>query len=110
MAEGTHEHDSVGELRLVVETVDLSAVLRDGGEGEDVVEVESKGGVDVVDESLNVLLGSLVEGDDGEGRSSGTELLEDGLVAVRKKKGGESKMDLIAGDEIEKRTTRRSSC
>lgn len=73
----------MSELRLVVETVDLSAVLRDGGEGEDVVEVESEGGVNVVDESLNVLLGSLVERDDGEGRSSGTELLEDGLVAAR---------------------------
>lgn len=74
----------MSELRLVVETVDLSAVLRDSGEGEDVVEVESEGGVNVVDESLNVLLGSLVEGDDGEGRSSGTKLLEDGLVTVRR--------------------------
>lgn len=49
----------MSKLRLVVESVDLSSVLGDGGEGKDVVQVKSEGRVDVVDEIVDVLLRSL---------------------------------------------------
>jgi hypothetical protein len=84
-SEEVGEHDAVRELGAVVETVDLPAVLGEGSEGEDVVEVHAESlvlGVDVVDERLDVLLRSLVEGNDGETRSLATALLVNGLVVL----------------------------
>lgn len=79
------EHDAVSELGAVVESIDLTTVLGKSGEGENVVKVHAETlllVVDVVDESLDVLLRSLVEGDDGETRALGSALLVDGLVVL----------------------------
>ena len=63
--EEVNKHNAVGQLGLVVEPVNLSPILWYGGEGKDIVEIETEGLVYVVDESLDVLLGSLVKGNDG---------------------------------------------
>ena len=55
------QHNPVRKLRLVIKTVYLSAVLGNGGEGKDVVKVHTESGVYVVDESLDIMLGALVE-------------------------------------------------
>ena len=57
-SEQVGQHESVGKLRLVVDAVDLSAVLGQSSEGDDVVKVDLEGGVDVVDQGLGVLLRS----------------------------------------------------
>jgi hypothetical protein len=83
--EDVGEHDTVSELGAVVETVDLATVLGKGGEGEDVVEVHSETlvfVVDVVDKGFDVLLGTLVEGNDSERGTLGTALLVDRLVVL----------------------------
>lgn len=80
--EQVDQHDAVSEFRLVVETVNLTTVLWDGGERKDVVQVETEGGEDVVDESLDILLRALVERDDGEGGAARAEALEDPLVVL----------------------------
>jgi hypothetical protein len=36
-----HKHDTVRDLRLVIETVDLTAILGNGSEGDNIVEIES---------------------------------------------------------------------
>jgi hypothetical protein len=46
----------VGKLRLVIEAVNLATVLWKSGEGNDVVEIKVESRVDVLDESLDVLL------------------------------------------------------
>ena len=54
----------MGQLGLGVNAVDLAAILRNGSEGDDVVEIPAKtllGVVDVLDQGLNVLLAALVE-------------------------------------------------
>ena len=48
----------MGELRLVVNVVDLSAVFGESGERDDVVQIDLEGGVDVVNEGFDVLFGS----------------------------------------------------
>ena len=40
-AQKVHKHDTVRELRFVVETVDLAAILRNGSKRDDIVEIES---------------------------------------------------------------------
>ncbi|KAI3487340.1 hypothetical protein L1887_48761 [Cichorium endivia] len=76
------EHESVGELGLVVDAIDLSAVLRDGGEGHDKVEVEVERAVDVLDEVVDILLRGLVEGHHRQRRTTRTDLLVDALVVL----------------------------
>ena len=51
------QHESVSELRLVVDVVDLSSVLGQSREWNNVVKVDLKSRVDVVNESLGVLSG-----------------------------------------------------
>ena len=63
--EEVNKHNAMGQLGLVIEPVDLSPILWYGGEGKDIVEIETKGLVYVVDEGLDVLLGTLVKGNDG---------------------------------------------
>jgi hypothetical protein len=41
---------------LVVEPINLTSVLRDGGKGENIVEIKTHNTVDVVDERFHVLL------------------------------------------------------
>lgn len=74
------KHDTMGELRLVVETVDFSAVLRNSSKRKDVVEIQIQSSVDVVDERFNVLTRTLVEWNDNQGRSAAPKLLVNGLV------------------------------
>lgn len=84
-AQQVGEHDTVGELGAVIKSIDLTAVLGQSSEGEDVVEIHAESFllvVDVVDESFDVLLRSLVEGDDGEARALGSALLVDGLIVL----------------------------
>jgi hypothetical protein len=45
----------VGELGLVVNVVNLTAIFGQGGERDDVVEVDLEGRVDVVYQGLDVL-------------------------------------------------------
>lgn len=88
LLDGTEEteevgkHESVGELRLVVNRVDFTAVLGKSGEGDNVVQVDLEGGVDVVDKSLDILTRSTVEGNDNKLGALGTNLMENVLVVV----------------------------
>ena len=84
-AEKVGKHDTVGKLRLAVDVVDLTAVLRDGGEGNDEVEVPAKTLLLIVDplnESVGVLLATLVEGSDNELGALGTVAGVHGLVVL----------------------------
>lgn len=56
-AEDVGKHETMRELRLVIKAVDLTTVLGQSGERNDVVEIEVEGRVDVLDQSLDVLLG-----------------------------------------------------
>lgn len=76
------KHESVGELRFVVNRVDLTTVLGKSGEGNNVVQVDLEGGVDVVDKSLDILTRSTVEGNDNKLGALGTNLVENVLVVV----------------------------
>ena len=49
------EHESVGKFRRVIDTVNLATVLGKSGEGDDVVEIDLESGVNVIDESFDVL-------------------------------------------------------
>jgi hypothetical protein len=71
-----HKHDMVRELRLVVETVDLAAVLGNGSEGDNVVEIEPQSRVSVVNMRFHILLGALIERNDSKSRTSAAEMLE----------------------------------
>jgi hypothetical protein len=79
------KHDTVSEFGSIIETVDFATVLGKGCEGKDVVEIHSETlvlRIDVVDESLDILLRTLVERNNGERRSLGTALLVDSLVVL----------------------------
>ena len=78
------QHDAMCELGLVVESVDFAAVLWDGSERQDVVEIQAESRVDVVDERLNVLLRALIEGNNGECGALAAEALEDALVVLHR--------------------------
>ena len=64
-AEKIDQHDSVREFRLVVDTVNFSSILRHCSERKNVVEIKPQSCVDIVNESFDVLLGTLVEGNNG---------------------------------------------
>ena len=79
------EHDSVGELGSIVESVDFSTIFGKSGEGENVVEIHAEsfvGRVDVVDESFDILLRSLIERNDGKTRSFRSAFLVNRLVVL----------------------------
>jgi hypothetical protein len=79
-AKQIHEHDAVSKFRLIVQTVDLAPVLRNGGKRKDIVQVEVERRVDVINQGIDVLFRSLVERDDGECGTSAAMCLEDALV------------------------------
>ena len=84
-SEEVREHDSVSELGSIVQSVDFASIFGKSGERENVVEIHAEslvGRVDVVDESFDVLLRSLVERNDGEARSLRTAFLVDSLVVL----------------------------
>ncbi|KAI6759685.1 hypothetical protein HG530_010365 [Fusarium avenaceum] len=61
------KHDTVGQLGLGVDAIDLTAVLGDSSERNDEVKIPAEtllGIVDVLDKCLDILLATLVEGDD----------------------------------------------
>ena len=75
-----HKHDTVHELRLVIETIDLMAMLRNGSERENIVELESQYHVTVVNKHLHILSGALVEGNKSKSGTMAAETLENSLV------------------------------
>ncbi|KAF8825327.1 hypothetical protein HHX47_DHR7000780, partial [Lentinula edodes] len=56
------QHDAVSQLGLVVNSIDLSAVLGNTSERKYEIQVHAEGRVDVIHKSLDVLLRTLVEG------------------------------------------------
>jgi hypothetical protein len=61
LAEKTEEvgqHESMGKLGFVIQTINLAAILRKRSERDNVVEINSKGRVDVINECLDILFGS----------------------------------------------------
>ena len=82
-AEKVSQHDAVSKLRLGVNAVDLATILGNGGEWDNEVEIPSEtllGVVDVIDQSLHILLASLVEGHNNKLRASRAEARVHGLV------------------------------
>lgn len=65
-SEQVGQHKSVGEFGLVVNVVDLSAIFRESGEWDHIVEIDVEGRVNVVNQSFGVLSRGSVEGDDNE--------------------------------------------
>ena len=67
----------MSKLRLIIQTVNLSAVLRNSSEGKNIIKIETKNRVDVVNESFNILLRTLVEleGNSGKRRTAATTAL-----------------------------------
>src|ERR1019366_1457799 len=72
--------ETVHELRLIVKTIDLVAVLGNGSEGDNVVEIESQRRVNVVNKCLHILLGALIERNDSKSGTTAAETLENSLV------------------------------
>jgi hypothetical protein len=70
----------VCKLRLVVKTVDLTAILRNGSERDNIVEIESQCHVIVVNKRLHILFRALVEGNDSKSGTMAAETLENSLV------------------------------
>jgi hypothetical protein len=58
------QHDSVREFQLV-DTVNFSSILRHCSKRENVVEIKPQSCVDIVNKGFDVLLGTLVEGNNG---------------------------------------------
>jgi len=83
-AKEVDQHHTMGKLRPIIETVDLTTVLGDASKWKDVVEIHAEVRVDVIDEGLDILLGGLVEGNDSESRSTTTKRLEDRLVVFNR--------------------------
>ena len=50
------QHHPMGKLGFVIQTVDLTSVLRESIEGQNVIKVHAERGVDVIDQSLDALL------------------------------------------------------
>jgi hypothetical protein len=78
-----HKHGTVRKLRLVVETVDLAAILGNGGERDNIVEIESQCRVNVVNKHLHILFGALVQGNDGKSGTTAAETLENSLDVAK---------------------------
>src|SRR5713226_6458630 len=75
-----HKHDTVRELRLVIQTVDLAAILGNSSKWNNIVKIESQCRVNVVNKCLYILFGALVEGNDSKSRTTAAETLENSLV------------------------------
>uniref|UniRef100_A0A4E9ENN5 Uncharacterized protein n=1 Tax=Gibberella zeae TaxID=5518 RepID=A0A4E9ENN5_GIBZA len=79
------KHDAVSELRLGVNVVNLSTVLGNGSEGNNEVKIPAEtllGVVDVLNQSLNILLASLVEGNNNNLRATRAVAGIHGLVVL----------------------------
>ena len=69
-AKEVDQHHTVSKLRSIIEAVHLTTVLGDASKWKGVVEIHTKVGVDVVDESLDILFGGRVEGNDSKSRAT----------------------------------------
>lgn len=86
------KHDAMSEFRSIVETIDFTTVLGESSERKDVVEIHSETlvlRIDVVDESFDILLRTLVERNDGQGRTLRSTLLVDSLVVLDTRGGND---------------------
>ncbi|CEI68857.1 unnamed protein product [Fusarium venenatum] len=80
------KHDAVSELRLGVNVVNLTAVLGNGSERNNEVEIPAEtllGVVDILDQSLNILLATLIEGNNNNLRATRTVAGVHSLVVLR---------------------------
>ena len=75
-----HKHDMVCKLRLVIQTIDLVAILRNSSKWNNIVKIESQGHVNVVNKCLYILFGALVERNNSKSRIMAAETLENFLV------------------------------
>ncbi len=84
-ADQVGQHDAVSQLGLGVDAIDLAAVLGDGSEGDDDIEIPAEtslGVVDVFDQSIDVLLTALVERNHNELRVTRAVTGIHGLVVL----------------------------
>jgi len=58
------KHHTVGKFGTVIETIDLTTVLGNSSEGHDVVKIHVQTIIDIINESLDILFGGLIEGND----------------------------------------------
>ena len=111
-AEEVGKHDTVGKLRLAVNVVDLATVLGDGSERHNEVEIPAKTLLLVVDplnESVGVLLTTLVEGRDNKLGATGAVASVHGLVVLgdgaREAGGGHDDLGATADQALEDLST-----
>ena len=74
------KHDAVCKFRLVVEAIDYAPIFGNHGEGKNIVQIEVEGGVDVINQGIDILFRALVERNGSERRASTTMRLENALV------------------------------
>ncbi|GJC78128.1 hypothetical protein ColLi_00966 [Colletotrichum liriopes] len=106
-AEQVGQHDAVSQLRSGVDLVDLATVLGDGCKRHDEVQVPTEavlGVVNVVNQSLAVLLAALVEGHNNKLRATGTKAGVHGLVVLsdltRESTGGDDNLGTTADETL----------
>ncbi|GKT61899.1 unnamed protein product [Colletotrichum tofieldiae] len=106
-AEQVGQHDAVSQLRSGVDLVDLATVLGDGCKRHDEVQVPTEavlGVVNVVNQSLAVLLAALVEGHNNKLRATSTKAGVHGLVVLsdltRESTGGDDNLGTTADETL----------
>jgi len=67
-----HKHETACELRLAIGAIDLMAILKNGSERDDIVEIVSKCHIHVVNKRLRILFRGLVEENDSKSTASET--------------------------------------
>jgi hypothetical protein len=50
------------ELRLIIKTIDFLAIFQNSSKGDDVVEIEAQGHVDIVNKCFHILSRTLMDG------------------------------------------------
>ncbi|GKT45755.1 uncharacterized protein ColSpa_05936 [Colletotrichum spaethianum] len=107
-AEQVGQHDAVSQLRSGVDLIDLATVLGDGGKRHNEVQIPAKavlGVVNVVNQSLAVLLATLVEGHNNKLRATGTETGVHGLVVLgnltRESTGSDNNLSTTTDETLE---------
>jgi hypothetical protein len=110
------EHDTVSKLGFGVNVINLTAVLGNGSERNNEVKIPAKtllGVVDVLDQSLNILLATLVEGNNDDLRATGTVAGVHGLVVLgnltREAAGGNDNLGTTADEALKDLSTNGTS-
>jgi hypothetical protein len=84
--------------RTVVKTVDLTAILRNGSKGDNMVKIKSQCRVNVVNQHLHILSGALVEGNNSKSGTTAVETLGNSQVVFNcgtaVARGGDNNMAL----------------